>query len=267
MSLIVELGACPVCGGRDLSLNSEGLVVCRSCGTVLGPAVAAGPSASKKLADYVPLEGGTEYDWRDVRGIVTPKFKIYRAIAKRPGSRISAEVERLGSYLGLPKVCIHTGESLAARVGRAGDVEYTAAAILFISCRLAKIYADHMFKDYDVRRLARRALWVQRTAGISMPPPPPKYFMFKIAEELGVDKDIVKNALDILRLIMPVVGRGKIAQAAAFLLSARAHGYKLEPKDVANAAMISEKSLLEALREVDAAFRPLDRGRSRPRRS
>jgi len=264
VSLIVELGACPVCGRRDLALNSEGLVVCRSCGTVMGPAVATGPLASKRPADYLPLEGGTEYDWRDVRGVITPRFKIYRAISRRSGNKISAEVERLGSYLGLPKVCAHMGEAIAARLGRSSDVEYAAAAILFLSCRLAKIYADHMFRGYDARRLARKVLWVQKTAGLSMPPPSPKHFMFKLAEDLNVGRDVVKNALDILRLIAPVVGRAKVAQAAAFLLSARANGYRLEPRGIADAAMISERALLEALREVNAAFRPSSRRRSRP---
>lgn len=263
VSLLAEFEVCPICRSRDLALNPEGLIVCRSCGTVLGPAVATGALASRRLADYLPLSS-TDYHWKDARGVIAPKFKLYEIIARRVGSRLEAEVERLGSLLGLPKVCVETAKVLAARLGGSRDLEYIAAATLFVSCRMAKIYADSAFRNYDVRRLARKAVLVQRKTGVAMPPPPPKQLMFKLAEELGVeDREVVSKALRALDLLTPIIGRGKVAQSAALLLAARSSGYKLEVKDVARAAMVSESALMHALRELEKAFKPSSRRSSR----
>ncbi|MEZ0247764.1 MAG: TFIIB-type zinc finger domain-containing protein [Thermoproteus sp.] len=267
MSLLLEFDRCPVCGSRDISLNQEGLLVCRSCGTVVGVAVAAGLLASRKEGEYRPLAGSTDYYWRDVRGVVTPKYKLYEALARRGKRALEAEVERVAALLGLPKACRETARHIAARMGRTNDVEYAAAAVLFLSCRLARIYNDHLFKGYDMRRLGRKVVWVQRKADIGMPPPPPKQFIYRLAEELGLGFTEIKDALYVLDVITPVVGRGKMAQTAALLLSARAHGRKIEPIQIAEAAGISSGQLVEVIKEIDRAFRPLGRSSRRSGRS
>ncbi|MEM3327071.1 MAG: hypothetical protein QXK63_06460, partial [Thermoproteus sp.] len=252
MSLLLEFDRCPVCGSRGISLNQEGLLVCRSCGTVVGVAVATGFLANKREEEYYPL-GSTDYYWRDVRGIVTPKYKLYEALARRGKKALEAEVERVASLLGLPRACRETARHIAARIGRASDLEYAAAAVLFLSCRLAHIYSDHLFKNYDLRRLGRKVVWVQRRADIGMPPPPPKQFMYRLAGELGLGLAEIKDALYVLDVITPVVGRGKIAQTAALLLSARAHGHKISPTQIAEVAGISGEQLIEVIEEIDKA--------------
>lgn len=263
MSLLAELGVCPACGSRDTALNPEGLIVCRTCGTVLGPSIAAGHLATKR-ADYFTLESGTEYYWKDARGMVAPKFRLYESLSRRAKSKLDVEIERAAALLSLPKVCADAAKALAARLGKTHDVEYTAAATLFVACRIARIYADDAFKNYDVKRLARAVLVVQRRADVAMPPPPPKQFIYKLAEGLGVARrEVVAKALEALDLLTPIIGRGKIAQSVSLLLAARSYGYKIEPREVAKAAAVSEKALVSALEEVAKSVRATNRRTSR----
>lgn len=260
--MALEKYDCPVCGAKNsLAPNAEGLQVCRSCGYVLGPIVVAGFKAVKSAIAAAPISGPTDFSWRDATGRITPVFKLYQAL-NRAGRRLEAEIDKAAALLSSPSACVATAKALARGIKRAADIETTAAALLFVACRMEGVYNDDLFVEmYDAKKLRRKIVEVQRMTGAAAPPPSPKQVIYKVLASAGAsDASIARDALEMLEVLAPLIGRGKAASTAAAYLALRARGYDVSVSCLASRVWASEAVVELLLKRIRAAARRRSRG-------
>lgn len=272
----------------------KGEVVCLVCGAIIMENVVdSGPewraftpeereSRARTGAPLTRLTGEaltTTIDWRDkdVSGKeldAKRKLEILRLRKWQMRTRVQTsyernllqavqELERLKSQLGIPKPCEEQAleiyrRALERELVRGRSVEAMVSAALYMACRMLRIprSLDEITRYTKASRkeVARCYRLLLRELSIKIPLSDPTVYVSRVAEQLRLSGDVVKEAI---RIIDEAKRRGLTAgkdpaglAAAAVYVACLLKGEVRTQKEVALAAQVTEVTVRNRYKEL-----------------
>ncbi len=200
---------------------------------------------------------------------------VYSGEEDRSIAEASSVINRVSAQAGLPKPCIDEALKVFSDIVGKGllrgrSVEVVAAACLYLACRNNRTprSAEELgrYVGIDGGRVMEAVKFVMSSLRIKVKLSDPIDYVRVLGSKLGVDWDVIAEAINILRRARSV-GRNSVAgknpigiAAAAIYMAAMAKGKGLTMKDIARAVGVSRATIRERYRELKAL---LSQGRHR----
>lgn len=207
--------------------------------------------------------------------------KLQRIIESETEDRSVSEarevIARVSAQAGLPRPCVDDALGIFSKAVNKGllrgrSVEVVALACLYIACRRngTPRSVDELcqYLGVDGGQVMDAAKLLMSSLSIKVPPSDPAMYVRTIGSRLGVDWDVIKEALKIIRNVRRrgrnvVVGKNPISLAAAAIyMAALARGKGITIKDVAKAVGMSRTTIRRRYRELLRLMRGDASGRS-----
>ncbi|MEM3400218.1 MAG: transcription initiation factor IIB [Candidatus Micrarchaeia archaeon] len=288
--------SCPDCGSKNLRRDYErGEIICTRCGLVVAENVVdEGPEwrafdaeqRDKRARGGAPIKYMrpnkglvTEIDQynRDIRGarISTKKqAQLYRmrkwhkraSIATSMERNLAialSELDRVGSYLGLPesvreacallyRKCVEKG------LIRGRLIENVVSAVIYAVCRNYKIprTLDEISEISGVpkKEIGRTYRFITTELDIKIPLSEPRYYVPRFATALKLSGKTQEKAIELLNKSVKrglISGRGPTGVAAAAVyIAASLVGERRTQKEVADVAGVTEVTIRNRYREL-----------------
>ncbi len=287
---------CPDCGGKKIIHDHEkGELVCSQCGLIIDENIAdSGPEwrafdseqRDKRARGGAPVKYMrpnkglvTEIDQynRDIRGSKISSKKqaqLYRmrkwhkraSIASSMERNLAialSELDRIGSYLGLPdsireaaalmyRKCIEKG------LIRGRLIESVVASVLYAICREYGIprTLDEIstISGVEKKEIGRTFRFISRELELKVPLTDPTHYIPRFASTLKLSGKVQEKAIDLLKKAISkglISGRGPtgVAAAAVYIASA-VEGERRTQKEVADVAGVTEVTIRNRYREL-----------------
>ena len=274
---------CPECGGKIISLQEKGEIVCCQCGLVISERILDISHSGKRAFTK------QEKDKRERTGspisILLPDMGLSTVIdksnIKNPDLKRAAkwnsrmtwdkrnmliattELKRIACNLNLPdhikKSAIRLyKEAFKKKLLRGRSINGMVAASLYFACRekkiprtLQEILDETSISAKNVRRCYRTLI---RELNLKVPSTDPISLIPRYVVELGLDSDIEKTTIQILqKFILKFSTSGKDPKglcAGALYLTCKIRNKRVSQKEIANLVGVTEVTLRSRYKEL-----------------
>lgn len=285
---------CPECGSNKIIQDKRsGEKVCSECGYVTQNVLVdrsrewrafnvaevkkrsrVGMPRSIAVGDF-GLHTLISKDPRSVKGKMSreKKYQIIRLSRWQSKIANSSNVRNLNKAMGiLSNLCSHMHipryvkeqaalfyrKSLKADLVKGRSIENITAACLYAACRLMKTQRSlkeiSEYTSDDIKELARSYRLIHNSLKLDVPRQKAKNKVPKIAEMVGIEQDVQRGAVKILRNAEELrVTSGKNPSglaAAALYISCRQNDAKCTQKDIAFAAGVTEVTIRNRYKDL-----------------
>ena len=274
---------CPECGGKIISLQSKGEIVCGQCGLVISERLLdiyhSGKRAFTKqekekrertgspISILLPDMGlSTVIDKNNIKNPDlkrAAKWNSRMTWDKRNMLIATTELKRIGSNLNLPghikKSAIRLyKEAFKKKLLRGRSINGMVAACLYFACRekkiprtLQEILDETSVNAKNVRRCYRTII---RELNLKVPSTDPISLIPRFIAELNLDVDIEKTTINILQTFMSNYSTsGKDPKglcAGALYLVCKVRNKRISQKEIANLVGVTEVTLRSRYKEL-----------------
>ena len=285
---------CPECGSKKLIQDKRsGEKVCSSCGYVtqemlvdrsrewrafnmaeINKRSRVGIPRSLAIGDY-GLHTLISKDPRSVKGKISRETKCQILRLSKWQSRINDSSTRknlnkamgvlsnLCSHMHIPRnvkeqTALYYRKALKADLVKGRSIENITAACLYAACRLMKTQRSLKevsgYTSGDTKELARSYRLIHKTLKLNVPRQKAGNKVPKIAEMVGIEQDVQRGAVEILREAEELrVTAGKSPSglaAAALYISCKQNDVKRAQKDIAFAAGVTEVTIRNRYKDL-----------------
>jgi transcription initiation factor TFIIB len=275
--------SCPECGGKTISVQEKGEIVCGQCGLVVNERILDTSHSDKRA--FTKQEKQKRERTGSPISILLPdmglstiidKTKIKSPDLKRAAkwnSRMTwdkrnmliatTELKRIASNLNLPdhvkKAAIRLYiNAFKMKLLRGRSINGMVAACLYFTCReckiprtLQEILEESSISAKNVRRCYRTLI---RELNLKVPSTDPISLIPKYVAELGLDADVEKMTIKILQIFISnnsTSGKDpKGLCAGALYLVSKKKNKRVSQKDIANIVGITEVTLRSRYKEL-----------------
>lgn len=274
---------CPECGGKIISLQSKGEIVCGQCGLVISERLLdiyhSGKRAFTKqekekrertgspISILLPDMGlSTVIDKNNIKNPDlkrAAKWNSRMTWDKRNMLIATTELKRIGSNLNLPghikKSAIRLyKEAFKKKLLRGRSINGMVAACLYFACRekkiprtLQEILDETSVNAKNVRRCYRTII---RELNLKVPSTDPISLIPRFIAELNLDADVEKTTINILQTFMSNYSTsGKDPKglcAGALYLVCKVRNKRISQKEIANLVGVTEVTLRSRYKEL-----------------
>ncbi|TFG24924.1 MAG: transcription initiation factor IIB [Promethearchaeota archaeon] len=274
---------CPECGGKIISLQSKGEIVCGQCGLVISERLLdiyhSGKRAFTKqekekrertgspISILLPDMGlSTVIDKNNIKNPDlkrAAKWNSRMTWDKRNMLIATTELKRIGSNLNLPahikKSAIRLyKEAFKKKLLRGRSINGMVAACLYFACRekkiprtLQEILDETSVNAKNVRRCYRTII---RELNLKVPSTDPISLIPRFIAELNLDAEVEKTTINILQtFISNYSTSGKDPKglcAGALYLVCKVRNKRISQKEIANLVGVTEVTLRSRYKEL-----------------
>ena len=274
---------CPECGGKIISIQSKGEIVCGQCGLVISERLLdihhSGKRAFTKqekekrertgspISILLPDMGlSTVIDKNNIKNPDlkrAAKWNSRMTWDKRNMLIATTELKRIGSNLNLPghikKSAIRLyKEAFKKKLLRGRSINGMVAACLYFACRekkiprtLQEILDETSVNAKNVRRCYRTII---RELNLKVPSTDPISLIPRFIAELNLDADVEKTTINILQtFISNYSTSGKDPKglcAGALYLVCKVRNKRISQKEIANLVGVTEVTLRSRYKEL-----------------
>ncbi|TFF97170.1 MAG: transcription initiation factor IIB [Promethearchaeota archaeon] len=274
---------CPECGGKIISIQSKGEIVCGQCGLVISERLLdiyhSGKRAFTKqekekrertgspISILLPDMGlSTVIDKNNIKNPDlkrAAKWNSRMTWDKRNMLIATTELKRIGSNLNLPghikKSAIRLyKEAFKKKLLRGRSINGMVAACLYFACRekkiprtLQEILDETSVNAKNVRRCYRTII---RELNLKVPSTDPISLIPRFIAELNLDADVEKTTVNILQtFISNYSTSGKDPKglcAGALYLVCKVRNKRISQKEIANLVGVTEVTLRSRYKEL-----------------
>ncbi len=275
--------SCPECGGKTISIQEKGEIVCGQCGLVINERILDTSHSGKRA--FTKQEKEKREGTGSPISILLPDMGLSTIIDKTSikspdlkraakwNSRMTwdkrnmliatTELKRIASNLNLPdhvkKAAIRLYiNAFKKKLLRGRSINGMVAACLYFACRerkiprtLQEILEESAISAKNVRRCYRTLI---RELNLKVPSTDPISLIPRYVAELGLDVDIEKMTIKTLQLFISnnsTSGKDpKGLCAGALYLVSRQKNKRVSQKDIANIVGITEVTLRSRYKEL-----------------
>ena len=274
---------CPECGGKIISIQSKGEIVCGQCGLVISERLLdiyhSGKRAFTKqekekrertgspISILLPDMGlSTVIDKNNIKNPDlkrAAKWNSRMTWDKRNMLIATTELKRIGSNLNLPSHIKKSAirlykEAFKKKLLRGRSINGMVAACLYFACRekkiprtLQEILDETSVNAKNVRRCYRTII---RELNLKVPSTDPISLIPRFIAELNLDAEVEKTTINILQTFMSNYSTsGKDPKglcAGALYLVCKVRNKRISQKEIANLVGVTEVTLRSRYKEI-----------------
>ncbi|MFX1393817.1 MAG: transcription initiation factor IIB family protein [Promethearchaeota archaeon] len=275
--------SCSECGGKIISLEEKGEIVCGQCGLVISEKILDIYHSDKRaftkqekerrertgspISIFLPDMGlSTVIDKSNIKNPDLKRAAIWNSRMtwdKRNVLIATTELKRIGSNLNLPdhikKSAIRLyKEAFKKKLLRGRSINGMVAACLYFACRekiiprtLQEILDETSINAKNVRRCYRTLI---RELNLKVPSTDPISLIPRYIADLNLDADIEKTTINILQTFMSKFSTsGKDPKglcAGALYLVSKLRNKRVSQKEIANLVGVTEVTLRSRYKEL-----------------